>query len=99
MSLAFLSFPSVGVKASFHLSYVIFSYPTELVILLLDDHSHGLWARTMPVPCPPDISAPELSIVLCNIENREGAWHGEGFSPTLRKDCSQNCDSDSALSR
>ena len=85
MSLAFLSFPSVGVKTSSHLSYVISSYTTELVIPLLDDHSHGLWARTIPAlcigSCPPEISAPELSIVLRKSQNHEGAWHGEWFSP------------------
>lgn len=83
--LAFLSFPSVGIKTSSHLSCVISGYPTELVIPLLDDHSHGLWARTIPVPyvgsCPPEISAPELSIVLCKSQNHEGAQQGEGYSP------------------
>lgn len=82
MSLAFLSFPGVGVKTSSHLSCVISSYPTELVIPLLDDHSCGLWARTIPVsyvgPYPWEISAPELSIVLHKSQYHEGAQHTEG---------------------
>lgn len=82
MSLAFLSFPSVGAKTSSHLSYVISSYPTELAIPLLDDHGCGLWARTIPVPyvgpCPWEISAPELSIALRKSQYHEGAQHREG---------------------
>lgn len=66
LSLAFLSFVCLGVKTSCHLSYAISSYPTELVILLLDDHSHGLWARTIPAlyigSCPPEVSAPEAFV-------------------------------------
>lgn len=66
MSLAFLSLASVGVKTSSHLSDVISSCPTDLVISLLDDHSDSLWARTIPPPrvgsCPPEISAPETFV-------------------------------------
>lgn len=92
LSLGFLSFPSVGVKTSSHVSSVISSYPTELVIPLLDDHSHRLCTRPMPVPYVgswlPEISA-QNCLQFC-ARSRTAKWRGGGmgkdFLLTLQKD-------------
>lgn len=90
LSLGFLSFPSVGVKTSSHVSYVISSYPTELGIPLLDNHSHKLCTRAVPVPYVgswlPEISAQSCLQSQARSRTTKGGGMGKDFLLTLQKD-------------
>lgn len=85
LPLAFLSFPSVGVKTSSHLSCVISSCPTEsflpstitAVVPGLEQYLLHILALVHQKFLLQRLS----SIVLHNDQDHEGAQHGQGFSP------------------
>lgn len=90
LSLGFLSFPNVGVETSSHVTSVICSHATDLVIPLLDDPSHSLCTRAVPVPFVgswvPEISAQNCLQFYAISRTTKGGGMGKDFLLILQKD-------------